>query len=312
MKKMIGILLAVLLLAGLGSFAFAEAAAELQEPLNEDSPEVTVEALLAANMPEAVFSRHGNVLIRTEYEPGDVSSVFLTSDFACDLDTGNLYDAADNWRLLEVNGETAFAFDWFAMSEEERDAAIWKPEYLFPHLQEVVLQKAEFSDVVTNEDGSLSFTCLVNAEDLAALLESFGNPLPEEYAGMEQCIEFTLDAETLEQLVCEEYTVFGEEKTRISRMEMEYDAEQPEMVTEMLALAEEFRSMEPENPRTVTVIYDAGTDAEESYSVVTDRKFRVVPFLREGYGLFSDPEGTEPFLSRDEVTDAVIYAFPAE
>lgn len=272
--------------------------------------EFIVENMIAANTWEEVISRHDSLLIRTEQEDGSVSTCFLTKDYAYDAEYGNLYDTEDNWRYVDAAGEDAFAFDWYAMSEEERDAMIWKPEYLFPALYEDVLLQEQIADLTENEDGTLTLSLSLGAEEFAAIQESFGNPLPEEYAGMEYLSVFTLDPDTLEILASEENTILGEEKTRLIRTEFEYDAEQPEEAAEMLALAEEFRTVEPEDPRTVTVIYHAGDDDEERYSVVTDRKFRVVPFLREGYGLFSDPEGTEVFAGREETGDAVLYAFP--
>ena len=266
--------------------------------------------MLAANTWEEVISRHDSLLTRTEYEDGSVSTCFLTKGYAYDADSGSLYDSKDNWRYIDVDGEDVFAFDLYAMSDEERDALIWKPEDLFPTLYEDMLLQETIVDLTANEDGTLTVSLSLGAEKFAAIQESLGNPLPEEYAGMEYMTVFTLDADTLEVLASEESTILGEEKTRLGRTEFEYDAEQPEEAAEMLAFAEEFRTAEPENPRTVTVIYHAGDDDEEVYSVVTDRKFRVVPFLREGYELFSDPEGTEVFVGSDKTDDIVLYAFP--
>lgn len=274
-------------------------------------PEVTIEGLLAANTREAIFSRHDTMLVHREDEFGEATT-FLTEEYAYDADARQLFDSTDNWRLFTVNHEDAFAFDWYAMADGEREEMIWKPEYLFPYYNEEVMLKEEITDVAVNEDGSLTVTLLLGAEDFAAFQEAYGNPLPEEYAGMESLFVATVDAGTLEALVTEEYTVLGEEQEMLCRTELTYDAEIPEECAEMLSLAEEFRTAEPENPRTVTMIYDAGTEKEESFSVVTDRKFRVVPILREGYELYSDPEGTELFVGSDEVTDATIYAFVPE
>ncbi len=305
MKKQISLLLAILLLAGLGSGAFAA------ETADDAAREAIIEDMIAANTWEEIISRHDNMLIRTEYEDGWLSTSFLTKDYACDLTSGNLYDREDNWRYVEVNGETSFALDWYAMSEEERDGMIWKPEDLFPVLYEDVLRQDEVGDLTANEDGTLTLTLTLGAEKFASIQASLGNPLPEEYAGVEYMAAFVLDAETFEILISEEDTIFEGEKTLLIRTEIEYDAEQPEEVAEMLSLAEEYRASEPEDPRTVTVTYSAGSDEEESYSVVTDRKYRVVPFTREGYELYSDPEGTELFEGSDEVGDTILYAFPA-
>ena len=275
-------------------------------------PEAFLKNVISANAWEEINSRHGSLFVRSEYEDGYVSSVYLTNDYACDLDSGALYDAEDNWRYVDVNGENVFSLDWYAMSEEERGELIWKPEHLFPRLAEDFLLKEQIADLAVNEDGTLTLTLGLNAEDLAAIQESLGNSLPEDCAGMEYMSVFTLAPETLELLTLEEYTILGEEKTRLVRTEIEYDAEQPEQAAEMLALAEDFRTSEPEDARTITVVYHAGSDEEERFSVSVDNKYRVVPFLREGFGLFSDPEGTELFPGSDEAVDRTLYAVYAE
>ncbi|MCR5137140.1 MAG: hypothetical protein K6C12_08575 [Oscillospiraceae bacterium] len=325
MKKAIAGLLSAVMILCLGAQAACAEAADTPDASSATEPAaavgeqseprataVTVEDLLAANTAESVFANHDTMLFQREDPFSDEkTTIFFTRDFACDLSTGGLFDSEDNWQYVDVNGEAVFALDWYVMSDMERENLIWKPEDLFPVMYEEMVRKTELTDVTENEDGTLTLTCILHADDFAAAQEAYGNALPEEYAGMEDLLIYTVNAETLEILRQEEYTVLGEETSLISRVAFEYDAEQPEEAGEMLALAVEFRTSGVENSRTVTVIYDVGTDREESFSVVTDRRFRVVPILREGYQLFSDPEGTTLFHGRDEVSDLVLYAFAA-
>ena len=232
MKKTISILLAVLLLAGLGCGAFAA-----ETP--DDASEFSVENMIAANTWEAVTSRHDSLLIRTEYEDGEPSKVFLTKDYACDLVNGNLIDREDNWSYTDVRGEKVFAIDWYAMSEEERDALIWKPEYLFPVLNDDILLQEELADLTANEDGTLTLTLTLGAEEFAAIQESFGNPLPEEYAGMEYMSVFTLDADTLEILTSEELRI---QLLRRNSFQFLHRFHQPFLLPEPVNSKEEFGS----------------------------------------------------------------------
>jgi hypothetical protein len=63
-----------------------------------------------------------------------------------------------------------------------------------------------------------------------------------------------------------------------------------------------------ENPRTVTVIYDPGTELEESFSRTCEKGDFLTTYFAEGYTLYADAEGTVPFVGGDASSDVTVYA----
>lgn len=62
--------------------------------------------------------------------------------------------------------------------------------------------------------------------------------------------------------------------------------------------------------RTITVVYDAGTEDEESFELTTPQNVKVLLHFRDGYNdQYADPERTIPGIVPDEAGNCVIYAF---
>ncbi len=73
-----------------------------------------------------------------------------------------------------------------------------------------------------------------------------------------------------------------------------YDTDRPEDLSKMLTLVDEFKNTKPDEPVYAKIVYDAGTDKEETFEYPEYRAFAITPWLRKGYKAYKDPEGTQP------------------
>ncbi len=174
--------------------------------------------------------------------------------------------------------------------------------------------KEELVDVTDNENGTLTVTTRTNAEDTRAVLEDKGVEITEEYLDAEMEIVYLVAADTLEILSFKEYFVTGGERSLCNITAVCYDEKLPEIVAEMQAMKEDYLAGGAEDVKTITVTYDPGTEAEETFSITVPRDMRVDSCFRDGYGeLYTDPEQTVLF---DGTPDAEgnyrIYLFSAQ
>ena len=283
-----------------------------------DLDSVTVEALIAANLPEAIFENHQTMFVTTHDRfDGDwcftcAPGLYFESNYA---GWNNLLDGDGNWFLEEGDdGERAFSRSWFAISDEEREAMEVRPEDLSCAVNPDTTATETLTDVTDNENGTLTVTTRMNAEDTRAGLEAKGVEITEEYLDAEKEIVYLVAADTLEILSFTEYFVTGEERSLCNITAVCYDAELPETVAEIQAMKEDYLAGGAEDVKTITVTYDPGTAAEETFSITAPRDMRVDSYFRDGYGeLYSDPEQTVLF---DGTPDAdgnyQIYLFAAE
>lgn len=280
-----------------------------------DPESLTIEALVAANAPEAVFARHQTMFCTASdrfngdwyfcAEPGR----YFESNYG---DALYLVDDDGDWYLTDSgDGERLFSLVWFVMSDEEREAVRFHPEDFSSVIDPVTTLTEKITDVTDNGDGTLTVTTRMNAEDFRAAMAAKGAEIPEEYRGAEEEVVYLLAADTLEILSFHEYFVVGEERSLFNVTAACYDTELPEAFAEIQAAKEAYLADDASDTKTITVVYDALTPAEESFSFTAPRDVRVQMVFREGYEhQYADPEGTVPF---DGTPDAdgnyVIYFF---
>ena len=280
-----------------------------------DPESLTIEALVAANAPEAVFARHQTLFCTVSdrfdgdwyfcAEPGR----YFESNY---IGTDNLVDDDGDWYLTDSgDGERSLSRVWFVMSDEEREAVEVRPEDLSSVIDLDTTLTETLVDVTDNGDGTLTVTTRKNAEDTRAGLEAKGAEIPEEYRGAEEEVVYLLAADTLEILSFQEYFVVGEERSLFNVTAACYDTELPEAFAEIQAAKEAYLADDASDTKTITVVYDALTPAEESFSFTAPRDVRVQMVFREGYEhQYADPEGTVPFDGTpDEDGNYVIYFF---
>ena len=276
---------------------------------------LTIEALAAANAPEAVLARHQTLFCTVSdrfggdwyfcAEPGR----YFESDYSGE---DNLLDDDGNWFLTDSgDGERSLSRVWFVMSDEEREAVEVRPEDLSSVIDLDSTLTEKLVDVKDNGDGTLTLTTRKNTEDTRAGLEAKGVEIPEEYRDAELEVVYLAAADTLEILSFTEYLIVGETRSLTNVTAACYDTELPEAVAGFRAAKEAYLADGASDTKTITVVYDALTPAEESYSLTVPRDVRVQMVFREGCERqYADPEGTVPF---DGTPDAdgnfMIYCF---
>lgn len=290
-----------------------EAVEERGEAVDLDS--VTVEALIAANTPDEVFARHQTVFCTTHNRFDGEWCFFAAPGLYYESNYkgwNNLLDGDINWFLVEGGeGERTFAREWYIMSEAERQDVQVSPEDISAVIDLDLTQTEKLLDVTDNEDGTLTVVTRKNAEDTRAGLEAKGIEYTEEYQDAELEVVYLVAADTLEILSYTEYFVTGEERSLSDITEVSYDMELPETAAEMQAMKEAVLVGDAADTKTITVVYDAQTESEESYSLTVPRDVRVQLIFRDGYDFqYADPERSTPF---DGTPDAdgnyQIYAF---
>ena len=278
-----------------------------------DAPDITMTALVEANDVETIHSRHTSMLL--EYRISDSDEVvweYADADYIYQMLDGTdvLVGKEDVWQCDEQDGEKTFYYYWYAMDEkEEAEMRIAPSDYPLPIDNPYTIRET-IESVQENEDGTLTVITWSNAEDTKEYLESQQVECPE---GAEQRTEYVVDRETLELVSVSSAVVVDGEDALASILNITYDVDQPEALKALVAQIEELKNGERTNERTITVIYDYGTDAEESYEIKADQSYRVIPVTRTGYDyLYSDPEKTEVFEGSDVLSDVIVYVFAEE
>lgn len=297
-----------------------------QIPPPEEEEGVTIPKLIAANNTEALLRRHRSILNRNTLAEGFGGGYlsmysgqdfyyesYLTEEEAADSpDTYLAYLATateDAYYITTENpGEKRLCLVFHAMPEEEIHHL--QPGDVSIVADPAVMSLAAITETVEQpEDGSIQITLYTDHDHLLALAGS----LPEGMEGAALITRYEADAETLEIRSQTDSLVLPDgTEIPITALTVAMDAEEPVWASEMRALMAEPRIRDAEQPRTVTVIYNPGTEAEESYSMQADPKFRIFPQIREGYDLYSDRECTEFFTGLDRGETMILYARPAE
>ena len=320
-RKLFALLLALLLCMAVMPAVMAE---------ESQHQHVTVEALVAANAPEAVFSRHQTMFCAVnDLLAGDwwfycESGLYYEAN---DSGWSNLLDDDGNWTLEEEgDGALALSYIWYVMGDAERAAIEVLPEDLSLVIDADATLTEKIVDIQDAEDGMLTVTTRMNAQDTRGLLENRGVEDTEKNRDAEWEVVYLVAADTLEIVILlfifaaeilgeirefyvlvphwdtleivsfTEYCVVGEDRSLVAVTEVTYDADPPAAVAVFQALREDALTRGAADAKTITAIYDALTPAEEVYSLTVPREVHVQIVFRDGYGaLYADPERTAPF-----------------
>ncbi len=292
MKKLFSALLS------LGLFLLLFSGAALAE-------EPSLEAVAAANTRQALLENCRSVSFEISLPGQEPRRYVVTADYFYDEGSATLFDAADSWHVVSGDGADHLCLDWYAMGEEERAAVLPDYKAFFPLPDAEALRAFTLTDTADNGDGTLTLTAFAGPAAYPALTGEDG----EERTGTELLL--TVDADTLALRSLEEYALTDGGRVLSSGLSAAFDAPLPEKLLWMLGETEVFRAgAGQEEPRTLTVIYDAGRNREESFSLTVGRRFKVLPVFRTGYDyLYADPGRAVVFAGGDGVRDVTIYAF---
>ena len=300
MKKYLSVFMAACLCLGLIGSACAQSG-------------ITIEQLVQANSFDTVFSRHNSVAVYYVDTNSEESYQYHTRDMVYYSQYSYLNIQDREWYVFDTPEGTAVYFMWYIMSDEEKAQEANARTDLSPILsEELTLEMEVVKEVVDNGGGTLTITTEASEEDTLKMLELTGDILP---AGLNdavfQCV-YTVDAETLEiRMQREHYAANG--KTYLTSMQTyEYDAWIPDDVAAYVKKIDAFCNERSENQSVVTVVYDAGTKAEESFSCRIGDGIGCYFHLRDGYDeLYNDRTLNSPYTG-DPNGDVTIYAFSLE
>ena len=238
----------------------------------------------------AEAAEHGDDLNR------DDDIVTVGEMFWEDPTTAILFTAKNRYEMNWYSQENSdFSIDWYAYPGEETDIDLWT---IAPQLN---LGYLEITDV-RMEDGLLVVTMLADEENL---------PLEIRFEGLQggqRRETYYLDADTglIQNIAIDEVYPDGKELPLYTQTFF-YEAPDSEVYDAMTRKAAAYEREEFENPRTVTVIYDPGTELEETCTRTAEKGDLLYTYFLDGYLMFEDAEGTMPFNGSDGLHDVTIY-----
>ena len=273
----------------------------------ETSAPFSIEAMLAANSKEAVLSRHESISCTLERPFAGDFSFYCDREIYLEADQDKVFvvENGEVWYDLNPGGEEKKpATSFYAMPDAERDAQL--AAIPLPTLDVNTTPEEEVQSVTENKDGTLTVVTRLSADRLAARLERTEESFPDEYLGNPAETVYTLDAGTLEILSVVDSVLVGSEKIIYSNETAVYDVSRPEYFDRIRALRDEFGTAQEDHMRTLTVIYDAGTEAEETYTISVNENLLFSPYLKDGY-----TEERREVTEGNGAGDVTIWAVPA-
>ena len=289
--------------------------ASSKNEVQKDTSNITMAAIIEANKSQNILSKHGSIFVEdSTADNEEVYYTYVSADYMYQKsgESNIVVSEEENWECDEDNGERTFYYYWFAMDEnEEKEMRSVPSDY--EYIEEVYTGREKIENIQENSDGTLTITTLLGTDDVKEFYDSYQIEYPQGLDTLEQRSEYVVDGNTLE--ISSVYmTVFydGSEASNATR-KITYDAEQPDELNTLTELIYEYKNDKTTNERTAKVIYDYGTDREQSYEFKANQKYRVIVNTRDGYDyLYTDPEKTQEYDGGDGVSDITIYAFTEE
>ena len=280
-----------------------------------DYSNITTESIVTANDMRSLLARHKSVSIEFRSSDSDeVSYVYVDADYLYQKIgiTSVIVDNDAIWQIDDIDGEMHPYYYWFAMNaDEETEMRTTPSEFAF--IDSVNASRETIESIHDNRDGTLTVTTLLNAEDTAESMSYYGQELPEGATKAEERTVYVVDGKTLENVSGSTTMVIDGKDDSVTYIEITYDVERPDDLKELEAYLKELKDGPNTSPRSVKIIYDYGTNMEQSYEITVDRDFRVITCSRSGYDyLYSDPEKTKAYEGDGGGSEVTIYAFTEE
>lgn len=90
---------------------------------------------------------------------------------------------------------------------------------------------------------------------------------------------------------------------------LQHDVNQPDFMKMVMAIATETMKDETPGMKTITAVYNYGTDTEETYTMSYNGRYALNAVGREGYTAYLDPDRQQPFDGNVKYEDMTIYYF---
>ncbi len=293
-KKIIGFILAALILCGL----FTAAGAEEQ---------ITIQDIMAANTMEAILTRHGNAAQHAVTDEGSLV-LYMDKDIRYQHFVPKTDADGDEYEVIMSGGATVeyeprYDVYYYVANVGLGYDRVYTPgdEHFGSPAYDPEATALETVVDVKEEDGAL----VVTTETPAALLNEMDRGIDYPEDGV-YVVEYTLDKETLEILGTVEYLRRASgEKEENTQQTLMYDIAPTDDITTMTKALDVITNGKPQ--RTVTFILRPGA-ADEKKTEVTLASGIYVFFWADGkgYETFADPEGLTPWED-NLLDDQVVY-----
>jgi glutaredoxin len=293
-------------------------------------PTVTYEELGEANSFEATFSRHKSCFLEKSvaedesdtavrahglfstkmYQTPDVfysDQVFYNEDIPDHrYREEGLRDKTEEYYLSTGDdGEKVLGKAWYVMSDEEK-AERRLVNYGSPESFNIILIDTDGNEKVVstedNGDGTLTVTTNMPADVCGDCVE-----VPEEWKDATVEYQYRVNKDNLELYELDAYILSGSERIDFLNEKVTYDVDEPEGYKAFRDYLDQYEKDKSPETRSIKVIYDPGTDMEETYEMTESLSCSIYPRYREGYSRYSDPEGKTPFQTSDGKRDVTVY-----
>jgi len=256
--------------------------------------EVTLEAIAAANSREALLA-DGAWQVRYHGPEGFEETKIFTPDecyqkFRAGASTEEGLSTGEGECSLITydDGTEEFSVVWYAMEPEEQAEIRVGPDAItMPGID------TEFERLISsakNADGTLTVQTEEEIDGEAMIRRS----------------TYILDAETL-QIKKSEFALVYEDGTQETLLS--YDCEKlTELPQDMCELRERYAALGTVSPRTLTLIYDAGTAEERQYTLTADQGIPVQVIPAGDCFLCGDPSGKALYYGEEYDKDVTVYA----
>ena len=301
----------------------------LSEIKKDDALSVTIQDIAMANNREAAFSRHKNwITTTTPSEDNDClaakacglygftsfsenGKAYFDTDYCEEdgtkLNEKNLITQNNDYYINDsLKDGQVLQVSWYLMPDDEKTqrrierGADLESKAVFGYDEDV---NEELDGVTDNGDGTITVDTHVSVDDAPEIVS-----VPDEWKGGRVEYTYVLNKDDLEMKGMTSRVVTDSGSYDFITETVDYDCEAPEGYNEMSGYVEDFENGMPKNPKTITITYDPETENEEVYTLETDTSYSIAPVIREGYGLYKDPEGKTPFKGSDGKTNVEIYA----
>lgn len=283
------------------------------------TPEVSMQQVVDANNLNSLLQRYSNVCVTVQSDYIGSSVRYFSADTRYEDLTGALNaqelpyqytlttEDAD-YAVMNTEGQEGLLRQfWYVMSDEEAAA---QRTVLTSDVNIVPLSYAglKVDSIAKSAHNTLTMTATVRSDEPYALLG-----LPEGAVCHQAQYTFVIDRGNY-ALKSYTATLCLDDGTALPyyQVSVSYnDVLAPESMVamSMQILQSELAPIEP--MYTCTVIYNPGTDAEETFSLRTDAITALGLVLRDGYALYADAEGTDAtIVNVPGQYDATYFALP--
>ena len=297
-----------------------------------DLDSITLNDISIANAQEELFKRHDSISVQAMVVPDSTynfqaelytfNSVYhyITKDYVySNLDYEGLYDDDDSISQDSIiaghtgifkknlsNGGSEYAYSWYAMNDDDTPLPAYNA-VTFSTVQFNESYNETLTGIDDNGDGTITVHTTVSLNETPEV-----QSVPDNFENAIMNYAYVLDYETLELLSLKCYINNNNEEISFLEETVEYDVAPPEVCEELVEKLKttDIIGKDDNNSRTITVIYDPGTDQEETFQIKVDNNYRVYTIPKDGYEFYKDPEGKELPTAGDGKSDSTLYALP--